>query len=679
MAISFKKLQSADNIAELLDGRELQKIGAKVVRGCDIDEESRSEWKSIVEKAMKIAKQVMEKKTFPWDGASNIKFPMIAKASIDYASRTVPEIIQNDRVVKSMVIGMDKDGQKQLRADRVARAMSYQLLIKSPDWEDGTDMLLQTLPVLGTVFKKTYFDEIEKMCVSELCTPDHIVVNYDVKSLDAARRVTHILTMYENDILERQAAKLYVDIEMDKLSPDVEANPEDEDPAHEVLEQHCWLDLDEDGYKEPYIVTVHKPSGWVLRIVNRFKSVEKKDKKIFRIVPLQYFTDFHFIRSPDGGFYSMGFGSLLLPLNSSINSLINMLMDAGTLNTIQSGYYSSRLRLKAGDMRFKMGEFQKVDAPNGERLADSFYQLPFKEPSQTLYQLLGLLIQIGNDLSSTTDVLQGKQPAQNVASSTISQLVEQGTKVFTAINRRVYRSLKREYRKIYDLNYEYLDQAEYQRILDDPAANVKQDFEPNSLDILPVADPTISSETQRLQKATMIQQLRSVDVREADKMMLEGMQFDPAMIDRLIPAPDPNAPPPPEAQKIMAEIQQIQANIAKISADATISAEKSAIEKAKLQMDMHTADAQVNYYIGLVWKMQQDVLATRQKLETTAGKMNFEEQIKGVDLHTKISQEQHGNMMSEAEFVHKRQKEMGELQIKAADVAVKAKAVDKKE
>jgi chaperonin GroES len=679
MTISFKKLQAADNIAEMLDGRELQKIGSSAVRGCEIDEESRSEWKAIVEKAMKIAKQVMEKKSFPWDGASNIKFPLIAKACIDYASRTVPEIIQNDRVVKSMVVGTDVDGQKQLRADRVSRAMSYQLLIKSPDWEDGTDMLLQTLPVLGTVFKKTYYDEIEKMCVSELCTPDHIVVNYDVKSLDAARRVTHILTMYENDILERQAAKLYVDIEMDKLSAADTSNAEDEDPAHEVLEQHCWLDLDGDGYKEPYIVTVHKSSGMVLRIVNRFKSVEKKNGKIFRIVPQKYFTDFHFIRSPDGGFYSMGFGSLLLPLNSSINSLINMLMDAGTLSTIQSGFYSSRLRLKAGDMRFKMGEFQKVDAPSGERLADSFHSLPFKEPSQTLYQLLGLLIQIGNDLSSTTDVLQGKQPAQNVASSTISQLVEQGTKVFTAINRRVYRSLKKEYRKIYDLNYEYLDQAEYAKILDDPAANVKTDFEPDTLDILPVADPTISSETQRLQKATMIQQLRSVDVREADKMLLEGMQFDPAMIDRLIPAPDPNAPPPPEAQKVMAEISQIQANIAKISAEATLSAEKSAIDKAKLQIEMQTADAQINYYIGLVWKMQQDVLATRQKLQTTAGKMQFEEQIKGMNTHSKVSKEQHDNVMSEVEFAHKRQKELSELEIKAAEIAIKTRPVKEDE
>ena len=375
----------------------------------------------------------------------------------------------------------------------------------------------------------------------------------------------------------------------------------------------------------------------------------------------------------------MGFGSLLLPLNSSINSLINMLMDAGTLSTTNSGFYSSRLRLKAGDMRFKMGEFQKVDTPSGERLNDCFFPLPFKEPSQTLFQLLGLLIQIGNDLSSTTDALQGKQPAQNVASSTFSQLVEQGTKVFTAINRRVYRSLKKEYRKIYDLNYEYLDQSEYQRILDDPAADVKADFEPLSLDILPVADPTISSEQQRLQKATLIQQLRSVDVREADKMLLESMQFDPAMIDRLLPKPDQNAPPSPETQKVMAEIQQIQANIANTSAGATLSAEKAALDKIKMQMDLKTADAQVNYYMGLVWKMQQDALATRQKLQTTSGKMQFEEQIKGLNTQAKVSKEQHDNVMEEAQFAHDRQKDMAEIHIKAAEVAVKAAAVNKGE
>jgi chaperonin GroES len=676
MSISFKKLQTSDNIADLLDGSELQKIGDSVVRGYEIDEDSRSEWKKIVDKAMKIAKQVMEPKSFPWDGASNVKFPLIIKACIDYASRTVPEIIQNDRVVKTSVIGLDPDGVNEQRADRVSKAMSYQLLVKSADWEDGLDLLLQTLPVLGTVFKKTYFDEIEKMCISELCTPDHIVVNYESKSLDAARRVTHILIKYQNDILERQMAGLYVDIDMAKLNP-AEVNPEDDDPAHEILEQHCWLDLDDDGYKEPYIVTVHKSSKWVLRIVNRFKSVEKKGNKIFRIVPVKYFTDFHFIRSPDGGFYSTGFGALLLPLNSSINSLINMLMDSGTLSTSPGGFYSSRLRLKAGDMRFKMGEFQKADTPSGERLSDSFYQLPFKEPSQTLFQLLGLLIQIGNDLSSTTDVLQGKQPAQNVASATISQLVEQGTKVFTAINKRVYRSLKKEYRKIYDLNYEYLDNDEYKNILNDPEADVKRDFEPKSLDILPVADPTFSSQQQRIQKASMIQQLRSIDVREADKMLMESMQFDPAVIDKLIPKPDPNAPPPPEAQKIAAEIQQIQANIAKVSADASLAADKSALDRAKFEVDMKQTDAQINYYIGLVWKMQQDVLAARQKLETTAGKMHFEEQIKGMNAHSNISKDQHDNLLSEVELNHKMQTDIAALQIKAAEVQVKNKLADK--
>jgi len=653
-SLSLEELQKSNNIAELLDNETLAHMAKSAVRGYELDEDSRAEWSHTIEQAMGIAKQVMEPKSFPWPGAANIKMPIITRACIDYASRTLPEIIQNEKIVKGSIIGKDPQGNKRRRADRVTTYMSYQLLQKSPDWEDGIDKLLQTLPVLGTVFKKTYYSEVERRCISELCVPEKICVNYAAQSLDSARRVTHILTLYTNDILERQRKGLYLDdIDLETLRPSDYASVEDEDYPIEVLEQHCWWDLDGDGYKEPYIVTLHKDSKRIFRILPRFKKINKVNNVVQSIEPIQYFTDYHFIRSPDGGFYSMGFGQFLLPLNTAINTLINQLIDAGTLSNTQGGFYSNRLRLKAGDLKAKMGVYQKIDAPSGESLDKQFFNLPFKEPSATLFQLLGLLMQTAQDLSSTTDVLLGKQPAQNVASTTISQLIDQGTKVYTAVNKRVYRSLKREYQKIYELNREHLTQKEYSAVLDDPEANVKQDFEIETMDILPIADPLLSSDQQRLIRANVIQQLATVDRRAADEMVLEAIQLDEEDKKRLLPDPDPNAPPPPEIQKALAEVQKLQAEVAKLSADATLSAEKNQLELQKIAKANEEADARIAESVARVWKMQQDALVNRAKMTTVVEKMQYEEEIKAADTARKIDSDKHGQAMKEVELAQK--------------------------
>jgi chaperonin GroES len=641
--VSLKKLKSSNNIVDLLDDTDLVRIGMEAYRGYEIDEASRYEWKEIVKEALEIAKQVMKKKSFPWENASNIKFPLIAQASIDYAARTMPEIIQNNRIVKAVVIGTDPDRKKHARANRISEFMSYQLVEQSMGWEDGTDMLLQVLPVLGTVFKKTYYDEVERYNCSELCIPDKIVINYDTQSLDKARRISHIITLYDNDIVERQRMGLFKDCELCDLESNID---EDVDSGKEFIEQHCYLDLDDDGYKEPYIVTFHKESKTVMRIVNRFGKIKKnKDNEVINIKPIQYFTDFHFIRSPDGGFYSMGFGSLLLPINKAINSLINQLVDSGTLNNMQGGLIGRSLRMKQGKIEFKMGQWQTLDAANGDDIRKSIFPWPTKEPSGTLYQLLGLLMNVGKELSSTTDVMQGKQPAQNVASGTISQLVEQGTKVFVAINKRLYRSLKKEYRKLYDLNAKHLTQDEYMEVLDDPEANVKVDFSETGMDVSTVADPTISTETQRIARAGMLQTLRTADARAADILLLEAMNMDKETIAMLLPPPDPNAAPPPEAQKIQAEIAMIQAQVAEISASATLSAEKNMLAKVKLEQDIQESDSRINESVARAWKMQQDALEGIKKLAIVQAKMTSEQEMKGFDLMNRVDNEQAKTML----------------------------------
>lgn len=648
--IELDTIQSENNLTHLLDEKQLAMIGQQVVNGYRADEASREEWRDTVEQAMSIAKQIIEVKNTPWPNASNVKFPLITMAAIDFASRTIPEIIPNGNIVKVRVIGMDSDDSKYKRSMRVADFMSYQLSQESPDWEDGMDKLLQVLAVVGTAFKKTYYSELEKRFVSELCLPDKIVINHTVQSLETARRVTHVIELCQNDIISRQRQGMYnEDIDPKLLRPETYVGGDD-DFSIDLLEQHCWLDLDDDGYKEPYIVTVHERSGSVLRIVSRVDSIKRNSRKeVYQIVPKQYFTDFHFIRSPDGGFYSMGFGSLLLPLNDSVNTIINQLIDAGTLNNMQGGFIGRGIRIKNGEFKIKMGEWKCVDTQSGANLAQNIFPMPTKEPSSTLFSLLGMLIQIGKDLSSTTDVMKGKQPAQNVATGTINTLMEQGTKIFGAINKRVYRSLKKEYTKIYAINRDNLDNKYYKSVLDDEEADVKKDFESENIDIAPVADPTMSSMAMRLNRGQIMSQLRTVNPRAVDTYILESMQLDKSQIDTLLPAPDPNAPPPPETQEIMAKIQLMQVQMQQIMSQIDLAQGENVLKAAKTKADTDMSKVLTQESIARVWKMQKDALHNDEKNKIVATKMQSEQVLKHDNAdHSKLMDAVKSNLEAEA-------------------------------
>jgi len=665
--LTIDQLQKVDNIAELLDDTKLAEISQEVLGGYRIDDESRQDWLNTINEAIDIAMQIMDHKDFPWDGCSNIKYPLITEAAIEYASQTIPEILQTDRIVKMNVVGSDPDNSKFLRAERVSTFISYDLTSRSPDWVDGTDKLLQILPVVGTVFKKTYYNELERRICSDLCNPMDIVINAGAQSLDAARRITHKLKFYKDDIISRQRLGIYLSKKNNGDTLDVDCltssfsedhNPEnnnisfqDNDAPLEILEQHCYIDLDEDGYKEPYIVTIHKDSGQIFRIKARFKNVElNAKKKIIRIGADQSFTDYHFIRSSNGCFYSVGFGSLLLPLNKAINSLCNQLIDSGTLNNTQGGLLGSGIRLKNGELKFKMGRWQHVSMAAGEEISRNVFPWPTKEPSQTLFQLLGLMLRIGKDLSSTTKVMQDQQPLQNVASNTVNQLIEQGSKVFVAINKRLYRSLRKEFQKIYYLNSLHLTNEEYMNVLDDPLANKDKDFELSDCNIMPAADPTVSTEAQRMFKANIIHQLSTIDHREADKYTLQSMQIDQAVIDKLIPKD--NVPVPPEQQIAQAKIQKIQTDIANISAQATLKTHELQIQQAKLQQDIKNSEAQIQYYSALVWKLQQDALHNMRKDNTTETKMQAQEQLKSVAEQHKQIMDQHAASLEEIRLAH---------------------------
>lgn len=657
----FKELKASDNIADILSEEQLAQVSQQVIEGYEIDQESRAEWEDIIERAMDIAKQTLEVKNTPWPNASNVKFPLITKGGVDFASRMLPEIVKNDKVVKTSVMGLDPQGVIAMRGKRVQDHMSYQLLKQSCDWEENLDKALHVLPILGTIFKKTYYDPIEERPVSELCLPNKIVVNYNARSLEAARRVTHKITAYSNDIVERIRAGIYSDVDVDALKASEGHEDDTYDPPMDLLEQHCFLDLDEDGYKEPYIVVIHKSSRQVLRIVNRFGKVKKnKAGEIIRIKPKQFFVDYHFLKSPDGGFYSVGFGTMLYPLNESINTLLNQLIDSGTLHNQQSGFIGRGLRIKGGEVRVPMGSFKVVDAASGSNLNQNIVPLPTKEPSNVLFQLLGLLIDIGKDLTSTNEALEGKAPAQNVAATTMLTLVEQGMKVYNAITKRLFRALTKEFKLLFEINKEFLTDEEYQRVLNDPRVTVKNDYEDESFDVIPVADPNMASDAQRNAKAQALMSIPGLNPYETSKYFLESLQLDQNLVDKLLPKPDPNAPPPPEAQKIMAEIEKMKAQAQQALAEAEDLRNKNQMEMEKLGIQRESAMVQARYMAAQTAKMESDAEQGAAKLQLAAA-----------DQQKDIALEEYDRM-------YEREKDEAELILKAMEQQTKAKEAKEK-
>jgi len=582
--MSLKKLielQAETNIAEKLDDDRLLEIGHCVVRDFELDEASRQHYIQQMKEAMKIAKQVEEMKTYPWPDAANVKYPLITSASIQFASRTYPEIVKGNRVVKCAVLGDDMDGRKTELAAQISKQMSDQLLVSSNEWEPGTDKLLHMLPILGTVFRKTYWHEIAGHTRSEVCTPDEIVLNANVKSLEDARRITHIIYQFKNDVISRINAGLYIDADLSdydtnyqeqtiKESADKDAgySQNDKDMPHTLLEQHRYLDLDDDGYEEPYIVTVDLKTRRVLRIVARFDldgiTLSKDNKKIIRIDPINYFTSYIFIPDPCGGFYGIGFGQLLLPINKMINTILNQLLDSGTLANMQGGFFGRGVRFKNGKISPKPGEWIPLEAASGSSLKENILPFPFKEPSAVLYQLLGLMMQAGKELSSVSDAMQGQEQAQNVPATTILALIEQGNKVFGAIQKRLYRSFKQEFEKIFRLNKLHLDGSNYglnyQQLNGGKQTPTSIDYNDPQIEVCPVADPTISSETQRMARIQalmqMMPQLSPAGQQYATGLYLKALQFTDADIKALMAPPEG---PSPDAQKMDAEIKKIMA------------------------------------------------------------------------------------------------------------------------
>lgn len=653
MAVDYSNLDqlfAQSNLAEGMDDEELIKIGSEVVKDFEQDLASRKQWETQHEQWMKLAIQVIEEKTWPWKNASNVKYPLLSTSAMQFQARAYPTLVGATDVVKAKVIGEDPTGEKTRRAERIGKHMTYQVLEQMENWDEDMDKACFILPIVGCIFKKIYFHAEKGYNCSELILPKDLVVNYWAKDLESATNKTHVIYMTKNTIKEKQLNGNFLEFDLDQTFPKelesftrgrenekLSAPADNVDAPRTLLESHRWHDLDNDDYKEPYIVTVEYSSGKVCRITPRFEKdgVKSAKGKIIKITPEEYFIKFPFIPNPDGGFYDLGFGALLGPLNETVNTLINQLIDSGTIHNLQGGFIAKGIRLKAGDTSFTPGEWKFVQT-SGDDLRKGIFPLPTKEPSQTLFELLGTIVESGQKLASVAEIFVGKMPGQNTPATTTMATIEQGMKVFTAIYKRIYRSLTKEFKRLYRLNKIYLNPQDEFNIVDSQELMQigQSDYQADDTDVKPAADPNSVSEMLRLTKAQALLELiplGTLNAQEATKRILEAQ--DQPEIEKLLN----QGPPPPdpkmleiqakmEAEKAKTELKMQEAQM-KMMIDQQLG--KMDMQMKQMELQMKAVEAQLNlktkeHQMTLdMAKAQQD-----QKINEVAGaqKLQLQEQ-----------------------------------------------------
>jgi hypothetical protein len=525
------------NIAEDVDEEILLKIGSDAVSGYQADLDSMQDWVRIVEKGQELIKPEIMPKSEPWPNAANFKSPVIIDAALKFGDRASSELLRGNEILKTKTIGKDPENTKQKRAERVATYMNWQLTSDMGEWVKEQNKLFYDLPYTGCIFKKVFFSREKQRNVSELITYPAFAVNHNADSLERARRFTHVMEFSKNEAIERQRGGIWLDVDLCSSSEEDQA---ESDEISIYLEQQTYIDLDGDGYEEPYTVLVHRDSSKVLRIIPRFdaEGVLLKDEKnnssallselmevdpetgevmelpdsvssmeVVKITPINNIVKYGFLHNPDGGLLDIGYFHLLAGINGAINLTTNSLLNAGNLANLQGGWLAKGFRDKLGNMRTKPGTYQQTNL-SAQDLQTGIREYNFKEPSPTLFQLNQSMIQSAEKTSASAD-LSGVLGANAPATTTLA-LVQEQQQSSGAIIMRIYRSETEEFNMLYQLNSLYLDEEEYKNVTDDEDASVN-DFDLDGMDIVPVANPEVSSKIQRLQLAQAeLSQLPSV-------------------------------------------------------------------------------------------------------------------------------------------------------------------------
>ena len=546
------------NLADLLPDSILDPLGSELYANYTDYKESRREWERSYTQGLDLLGFQFEQRTRPFQGASGATHPVLAEAVTQFQAQAYKELLPADGPVRAQVLGMPSR-EKQDQAVRVKNFMNYQLMDVMKEYEPEFDQMLFYLPLAGSTFKKVYYDDLMGRAVSKFVTADDLVVPYSATSLEDAEAICHVIKMSGNDLRKQQVGGFYRDIELGKpydeetelkkkereLEGTRQSGYNKNNPIYTLIECHVNLDLDgfedrgEDGIptgiKIPYIVTIDNGTRKVLSIRRNYRLDDPKKNKI------EYFVHFKFL--PGLGFYGFGLIHMIGGLTRAATSALRQLLDAGTLSNLPSGFKQRGIRVRDDAQSLQPGEWRDVDAPGGS-LRDAFMNLPYKEPSQTLLQLMGICVDAGQRFASIADMQVGDGNQQAAVGTTVA-LLERGSRVMSAIHKRLYASMKQEFVLLSDVFSTYLPPV-YPYDVVGAERQIKQTDFDDRIDILPVADPNIFSATQRVAIAQTELQLAQTNPQmhnlyQAYRDMYEALGVK--NIDQVLPPP-----PPPQAK-----------------------------------------------------------------------------------------------------------------------------------
>ena len=624
----FFKEQYQQNITPLLSEEQLSQIANDCLQGFNTDKNDFSERQSRIEELYNLCLQQPEEATkdYPFPNASNQVYPLLTQAAIDFNSIAFPSLIKDNMVVKSVVVGNDdggsvfkvagetlkdengKDlregaGAKKRRADRVATYINYQLLKEMRWWQEETDKILLIIPIVGCCFRKVFHNPVTRQNVSALVLPQNLVIENKAKSLDSANRITEEITLSKTETEEHIRAGVYSEIQ-DEYNQAKEG--ESETDNYTFLEQHTYLDLDQDGLPEPYIVWICQETSKVVRILPRFNEdsivyrekvvtnvvdgIEqeevKKERVILRIKPHNYYVKYSFIPDPNGSIYDIGLGDLLYNINKGVNTTLNQLIDAGHRQVAGGGFIDRDIKMLKGKRTYRPNEFVPVNTA-GAAIRDGIVPFPNVEPSQVLFGLLQFLVQSGRDIASSARVAS-ELPSNAPATTTLAH-IEQSMQPFKAVFKRIYRALENEATILYELNSRYLLQEDYQQVLDSELA-LTTDFDNiKNSGIMPIADPEMVSNTQQFMRAQIISDYKDdpyIDPIVARKKIMSLLNVADA--DSLFKEPQQPQPDPMQEMQMQllqsqiakqqAELEQLKAKTDQITTKTAIDAQKAPSE-----------------------------------------------------------------------------------------------------
>ena len=556
------------NLAEVLDERDLMRIADELIGLYKDDRSSRDDWEDAYVSGLKLLGLKYEEREEPFRGSSGVTHPVIAEAVTQFQAQAYKELLPSSGPVRTQIIGATNP-EVEAQSERVKEFMNYQIIHVMEEFDPEMDRLLFYLPLAGSAFKKVYFDDLLDRAVARFVPADDLVVPYNATDLSSAARITHVIRMSENDVRKFQAGGFYREVELIPYDEDddlrdkerelsgIQKTTDDKDCT--LLEVHTDLDLpgfehvspiddEQTGIKLPYIITIDEGSSKILSIRRNWRE----DDELFRRIP--YFTHYKFL--PGLGFYGFGLLHMIGGLGRSATSILRQLIDAGTLANLPAGFKARGIRIRDADEPLSPGEFRDIDVPGGV-LSQSILPLPYKEPSQTLMQLLGFVVDAGRRFAAIADMQVGDGNQQAAVGTTVA-LLERGSKVMSAVHKRLHYAQKLEFQMLARVFAESLPPMYPYNVWGGEALVKQADFE-DRVDIMPVSDPNIFSMSQRLALAqTQLQLAQSNpqmhNLYEAYRRIYEAIGVP--NIEGVLPTPTPPQPTDPAIENARSIIQE---------------------------------------------------------------------------------------------------------------------------